>query len=96
MVRGRRQGQSLRTMNRQEIATRIHQMLVTEFEIEPELIREDAALYEELGLDSLDAIDLVVALEDAFGGRVPEEVIRQVRRVSDLYNLVEQRLLPSA
>ncbi len=65
------------------------QIMAEEFELEPELLQPDATLYEDLGLDSLDAVDMVVALEKAFGMKMTdEEAVRAVRTLGDLFGLV--------
>jgi acyl carrier protein len=80
-------------MTPSEITTKVNEVLIEEFELQPEQIRDDAHLFDELGLDSLDAVDLVVALEQRFGGRVPEEEIKNVRTVADLYRLIETQVV---
>jgi len=76
-------------MSDQEIRRRITQIMAEEFELEPELLQPDATLYEDLGLDSLDAVDMVVALEKAFGMKMTdEEAVRAVRTLGDLFELV--------
>jgi len=75
---------------------RVNGVMADEFELQDDMLRPDAALYEELGLDSLDSVDLVVALEKAFGFKVvrteDEERIRAIRTMSDLYGFVEYKL----
>jgi len=76
-------------MSDQEIRQRVTQIMAEEFELEPELLQPDATLYEDLGLDSLDAVDMVVALEKAFGMKMTdEEAVRAVRTLGDLFELV--------
>jgi len=63
--------------------------MAEEFELEPESLQPDATLYEDLGLDSLDAVDMVVAMEKAFGMKMAdEEAVRAVRTLGDLFDLV--------
>lgn len=75
-------------MNRSEIEATVKRVLTEEFELEPNAVRDDAHLFDDLKLDSLDAVDLIVALEEAFGARVDGEKAREVRRVSDIYELI--------
>lgn len=73
----------------EEIKEKIISALSEEFELEPEKLRPSATLYEELGFDSLDAIDMVVVLEKTFGVKFSdEEAIRSVRTIDDIFNLV--------
>lgn len=77
-------------MTRDEIIATVNRILVEEFELEAEKIRADAHLIDDLELDSLDAVDLVAALEATFGGRIEEGKARSVRRIGDVYALVEE------
>ncbi len=73
----------------EETRQRVVQIMAEEFELDTELLRPDATLYEDLGLDSLDAVDMVVALEKAFGMKMTdEEAVRAVRTLGDLFELV--------
>ncbi len=66
----------------------IDDTLSKEFEIEPSRIVAGARLREDLGLDSLDGVDLVVALEKALGIQIPEDVARQMKSVGDIHTYV--------
>lgn len=75
-----------------DLATRairiVNETLLNEFELEPSLIVPEARMREDLGLDSLDAVDLIVAIEKAFHVCVPEVLAREMRTVGDLHNYV--------
>ncbi len=74
-----------------QVHQQVAQIMAEEFELEPELLQPDATLYEDLGLDSLDAVDMVVALEKAFGMKMTdEEAVRAVRTLGDLFELVSR------
>lgn len=75
-----------------ELSERINHLVVQEFELDGADITPDADLYKDLGLDSLDAIDLVVALEKAFGFKVEEGAARKVRCMGQLYEFVAERV----
>ncbi len=83
-------------MTEQEILDRLKNILIDEFEIEPEMINIEANLYEELELDSLDSVDLVVALENEFGFKVDrakdEETLRQMRTLEDVTRFINSKL----
>jgi len=75
--------------NEREIREKIVQALAAEFELSPEDLRPEATLYEDLGFDSLDAVDMVVVLEKSFGVKFSDEAaIRAVRTVNDIFDLV--------
>ncbi len=59
--------------------------LVGEFELDPASITPEARMREDLGLDSLDAVDLVVALEKQLHVQIPEDVARQMKTVGDIH-----------
>ncbi len=71
-------------------------MLVTEFELAEPDLNANANLYTDLGLDSLDTVDLVVALEREFGFKVnravDDERIGQLRSLQDLYAFIRTKL----
>ncbi len=74
-----------------DLRARVNRVLADEFELDPSDLRDDANLYEDLGLDSLDAVDMVVALEKEFGLKfTDEEALRSVRTMHDLYELVSR------
>ena len=79
-------------MTRDEIFARIVDILSKTFEIDKARITPGALLFQELDLDSIDAIDLVVQLQEWTGRHVPEEGLRAVRTVDDVVNLVEAHL----
>ncbi len=75
-------------MTQQEIFTQIQQMLASLFEIEPEEIKPESKLFEELELDSIDAIDLVVKLQKTIGKKIMPEDFKNVRTVQDVVDVV--------
>ncbi len=75
-------------MTQQEIFTQIQQMLASLFEIEPEEIKPESKLFEELELDSIDAIDLVVKLQKTIGKKIMPEEFKNVRTVQDVVDVV--------
>ena len=80
------------TMTREELIEKANQFMIEDFEVEPGDIRPDANLKETLDLDSLDYIDLVVAIEQNFGFKIKPEDFQQMPTVNDFYNFIEQRL----
>ncbi len=76
-------------MNDDEIYQKMTGVLAEEFELQPEQLTPEATLFDELGLDSLDAVDLVVAMEKEFNVKMrDEEAMRAVRSVNDLFELL--------
>ncbi|MBU0480813.1 MAG: DUF1493 family protein [Proteobacteria bacterium] len=78
------------------IRRQVIEVIAEEFELDPAQLTPEATLYDDLGLDSLDAVDLVVALEKSFGVKLAnEEAIKSVRTMGDLFTLISS-LKPSA
>ena len=76
-------------MNRTEISTEIRTRIAEMCEVDAASIREESLLREDLDLDSIDAIDLAVRIQELTGTRVQESALRSVRTVGDVVNLVE-------
>ncbi len=63
----------------------VDETLITEFELDRSSVVPEARMREDLGLDSLDAVDLVVALEKALQVQIPETTAREMRTVGDVH-----------
>jgi len=79
-------------VTREEIFTTLSGYLVEMFEVPAESITLDAKLFEELDLDSIDAVDLVVRLQDLTGKKIKPEQFKTVRTVSDVVDRVHDLL----
>ena len=79
-------------MTRAEIYQRIIGILVKTFELDPADIRPESRLYEDLDLDSIDAVDMFVELHEVTGRRIDPQVARKIRTVQDIVALVEAEL----
>ena len=65
-------------------------LLVNVFEIDPQDITPEARLYEDLELDSIDAIDMIVHLQKKIGKKIKPEEFKTVRTVQDVVDAVER------
>jgi acyl carrier protein len=83
-------------MNKNEIYQEVASLLTSLFEIEPDDIRPDARLYEDLELDSIDAVDMVVHLQKRTGRKIKPETFRAVRTVQDVVDAVDQLMRDEA
>jgi acyl carrier protein len=75
-------------MTRKEVYVSLSEYLRDLFEVPAEDITPDAKLYEDLDLDSIDAVDLVVKLQDLTGKKIPPEDFKTVRTVDDVVDRV--------
>lgn len=79
-------------MDKEAIIEKINDFLIDEFEVEAEDISPEANLKETLELDSLDFVDLVVAIEANFGVKLVGEDFINIVSLQDFYNLIENKL----
>ncbi len=78
--------------DRDAIFSELRATLVELFELDPERITLEARLYDELEIDSIDAIDLMDRLRRQTGRKIDSERFRSVRTVSDLVDTIHQLL----
>jgi acyl carrier protein len=75
-----------------EIVNIINGNMIKEFEFDPDTMTPDAHLINDLGMDSLDFVDLVVVLQNAFGVKLRNEPkVRQIETLGDLHKLVMEK-----
>lgn len=80
-------------MTEQEVIELIDSSLAEEFELEREAMTAEANIYEDLGLDSLDTVDMVIVLEGAFKFKIrEEEAVRGIRTLGDIHRFVLSKM----
>lgn len=77
---------------REEIYNKLHEILVQEFELDEELVKPEANLFEDLELDSIDAVDLAVKLQFFTNKKISPENFKEIRTVDDVVTAVEELL----
>ena len=70
--------------NREQIQAELTRVLVEMFEVEEDDVVPEARLYEDLDIDSIDAIDMVIRLKEITGKKVSPEDFKSVRTVDDV------------
>jgi acyl carrier protein len=76
-------------MTEQEILTRVNKVFEVSFEIESDALVPDANIFDDLGLDSLDIVDLVVALQQEFGVKIRDDKrVMDIRTLEDIYKFI--------
>lgn len=76
-------------MTEQEIIDKTNKVFEESFEIERERLVPQAQIFSDLGLDSLDIVDLIVALQNSFGVKIRnEEKVREIRTLQDIYQFI--------
>ena len=79
-------------MDRADIEKTINEFLVEEIEIEENLIRDDALLKNDLGIDSLDFVDIVVLVERNFGFKIKAEEMTDIRTLRQFYDYIDEKV----
>ena len=79
-------------MTKEEIYEELVRVFVDSFELERAALVPTAHLFDDLDLDSIDAIDLMIGLEERTGLKVREEEFRDVRTVQDVVDLIYGKL----
>ncbi|SVC13208.1 uncharacterized protein METZ01_LOCUS266062 [marine metagenome] len=72
------------------IEDRIRTIIATELGVKPEQITPEAKFIEDLGADSLDTVELVMALEEEFGNEIPDEDAEKLISVGDVIRFIEE------
>ena len=79
-------------MATQDVANGLREIMAARLGLPPEQLVPEARLVEDLGLDSLDAVELAISVEREFDIEVPEEELTKLKTVADMVALVESRV----
>jgi acyl carrier protein len=79
-------------MDRSEISTRLGKVLVNELGLDASKINDDANFEDDLEVDSLGVVELLMALEDEFGVKIPDEEAENIHTVGQAIDLVNGKL----
>ncbi len=71
-------------MDNNALYSTIKDILISQFEVDESAISLDANLYEELEIDSIDAVDLLVQLKELTGKKIPPDIFKEVRTIGDV------------
>ena len=79
-------------MNRTEIEEKVREFLIEDLEVEEENIHPDALLKDDLGIDSLDFVDIVVIIERKFGFKIKPEEMAGVDTLQKFCDYIESKV----
>lgn len=79
-------------MTRTEIEEKVKAFLIDDLEIEEENIYPDSRLKEDMGIDSLDYVDIVVIVEKNFGFKINPQEMTTVKTLSQFYDYIESKV----
>ncbi|MGC9400297.1 MAG: acyl carrier protein [Anaerolineae bacterium] len=75
-----------------EVYEQVKEIIVDILSIEESAITLDAKFREDLGADSLDLVELIMAFEDTFGGRISDDDARAITTVEDAVNYIDEHM----
>lgn len=81
--------------SREAILAKLQEILTTSFSVTPERVTLQASLFTDLDLDSIDAVELAIQLQEITGRRLKAEEFKHVRTVGDVVEAVHQLLSAS-
>jgi acyl carrier protein len=70
---------------------RVKEIIINELGVEPEKVTPEASFVEDLGADSLDTVELVMAFEEEFGIEIPDEDAEQLQTVGDAIRYLQEK-----
>ena len=79
-------------MERKEIEEKVRAFLIDDLEIDEEKIFDDAKLKDDMGIDSLDFVDIVVIVEKNFGFKIKPEEMTTVKTLSQFYDYIQSKV----
>jgi acyl carrier protein len=75
-----------------DLSDRIQSMVAEQLGVESAEVTKDASIFDDLGADSLDVVELVMILEEAFDIEVPDDAVEEMRTIGDIQRFVESHI----
>ena len=69
---------------------KVREIIAKQLSVKQETVKEESNIAEELGADSLDLVEILMALEDEFGISIPDEAIPQIKTIKDVVAFIEK------
>ncbi|MCS7089777.1 MAG: acyl carrier protein [Verrucomicrobiota bacterium] len=77
-------------MAENSIEQRVRKIIAEQLDVNPDQVTPEARLIDDLGADSLDAVELIMALEEEFGHDIPDEQAEKLQTVGDVIKYIEE------
>ena len=75
-----------------DIEGKVKEIIINELGVEADKVTNEASFVEDLGADSLDTVELVMAFEEEFGIEIPDDVQEQIATVGDAVRFIKERV----
>jgi acyl carrier protein len=75
-----------------DLSDRIHSIVAEQLGVDSADVTKDASILDDLGADSLDVVELVMTLEEAFNIEVPDDAVEEMRTIGDIQRFVESHV----
>ncbi len=72
------------------VLEKVKQIIVNELNVDPEKVTLEASLKDDLGADSIDAVEVIMSLEDEFDISIDDDAAQNIKTVQDLVNYIEK------
>jgi acyl carrier protein len=79
-------------VDKEELMERIKEIIADKLGVDIDEVTDDAALIDDLDADSLDLVDLAMAIEDEFGVTIPDEELEKIRTVRDVFKELYEKI----
>ncbi len=79
-----------------DIETRVTKLIAEHLDVDPAKVKKDARFTDDLGADSLDQVELVMAFEEEFGIEIPDNSAEKILKVDDAIVYIEEQLKKAA
>jgi acyl carrier protein len=74
-----------------DIFEKVKKIVIDQLDVDEDKVTEDASIIDDLGADSLDVVDLVMAFEEEFDVEIPDEKVEGIKTVGDVVKLIEEK-----
>lgn len=74
-----------------DVAERVKQIVVEQLSVDADKVVENASFIDDLGADSLDTVELVMAFEEAFGCEIPDDAAEKIVTVQDAIDFIKEQ-----
>lgn len=76
----------------EELMSKVTKVIVDKLGVKAEQVKTDSSFVDDLGADSLDQVELIMALEDEFDIEIPDEEAEKLKKVSDVLTYVQGKI----